>query len=94
MDALKQCGVVSCVVWCGVVCVIVVHGVVWCCVAPRLPCMLARARVCVCGGVFIYMCVLEQIERRGVCEISHKWNLDVAENRLHLKTSTIPRFPF
>jgi hypothetical protein len=106
-DVLKQCGVVSCVVWCGVcdcgswcgVLCGLLYCVVWCCVACLpfvLVCLCVRARVCsgVYIYIYIYMCVLVQIERGGECEISCKWNLDVAENCLHLKTSTIPRISF
>lgn len=58
--------------------------------ALRLPCVFA-CLWCVYGGVFIYTRAQTEREREGVCEISHKWNLDVAENCLHLKISTIPR---
>ena len=110
--------VVWCLVWYGVVCVVVWHhldfgawcavlcgllyDMVCCCVAPHLPCVLlglwcacVRVRACVRArdGVFIYLCACTERERGGVCEISCKWNLDVAEN-CHLKTPTTPKISF
>jgi len=83
------CGV--CGWWCGVLCGLL-YGVVW----HLVFCVcLHVCGVCVCAHVvvYLYIHVLTQIQREGVCEIFRKWNLDMAKN-YHLKTSTLPRISF
>jgi hypothetical protein len=86
---LCECVFVRFVVWCGVVLcgtsssmhasVFVMHVCVY---------------VCVCVRWCLYTYARTDRERGSVCELTHQWNLAVAENGLHLKTSTIPRISF
>ena len=69
-------------IWCAVVWHLIFH--VCFCVGGVCVCVHVRLIVC------LYIRVLAQIQREGVCEISCKWKLDVAEN-CHLKTPTSPK---
>jgi len=86
--------VVWCFVWCGAVLCGTLSSVHACMfVVCVCVCVCVCACVCVYSGVLIYTCAHADREG-GVYEISHKWNLDVAENCVYLKTFIISTISF